>query len=116
MRVLGIAVLDADEQNRKAKSSINYDRIGGHTSSLATCLGAMLWATTHAADAIAHEMKNAVHDSRVVGAARIAGPQTRTVNTLIMPASALAATRGKIENSTPRPLAICPAPVRQAQP
>jgi hypothetical protein len=58
----------------------------------------MFWATTHAAETIAHEMKNAVHGSRVVGAARIAGAQTRSVNRLIMPASALAATRGKIEN------------------
>jgi hypothetical protein len=40
-------------------------------------------------------MKNAVHGSRVVGAARIAGPQRRSVNRLIMPASVLAATRGK---------------------
>src|ERR1700686_68698 len=74
--------------------------------------GAMFWATTHAADAIPHEMKNAVHGSRVVGAARIAGPQTRSVNRLIMPASAPAARRGKIENSPPRPQAICPTPVR----
>jgi hypothetical protein len=65
----------------------------------------MFWATTHAEDAIAHEMKNAVHGSRAFGAARIAGPQTRSVNRLIMAASALAATRGKIENSTPRPQA-----------
>src|ERR1700682_1079202 len=84
---------------------------------LAGCFGAMFCATTfcattHAADAIAHEMKNAVHGSRVLGAARIAGPQTRSVNRLIMPASAIAATRGKIENSTPRPQAMCPAPVR----
>src|SRR5258708_11761874 len=83
----------------------------------AGCFGAMFCATTfcattHAADAIAHEMKNAVHGSRVLGAARIAGPQTRSVNMLNMPASVLAATRGKIENSTPRPQAICPAPVR----
>src|ERR1700676_1666265 len=86
--------------------------IGGHTSGLAGCLGAMFWATTHAADAIAQEMKNAVHGRRALGAASIAGPQTRRVNRLIMPASAIAATRGKIENSTPRPQAICPAPVR----
>src|SRR6266700_6262785 len=88
-----------------------------HTPALAGCLGAMFCATTfcattHAADAIAHEMKNAVHGSRAFGAARIAGPQTRSVNRFIMPASVLAATRGKTENSTPRPQAICPAPVR----
>ena len=101
-------------QMTKQKSVAKYrvDRTGGHTSGLAGCLGAMFWATTHAADAIAHEMKNAVQGSRVVGAARIAGPQTRSVNRLIMPASALAATSGKIENNTPRPQAICPAPVR----
>src|SRR6266446_960213 len=92
-----------------------------HTSALAGCFGAMFCATTfcattHAADAIAHEMKNAVHGSRVLGAATIAGPQTRSVNRLIMAASVIAATRGKIENSTPRPQAICPAPVRVAQP
>src|SRR5216684_1428611 len=98
----------------KQKSLVKYivARIGGHTSGLAGCFGAMFCATTHAVDAIAHEMKNAVHGSRVIGAARIAGPQTRSVNRLIMPASAVAATRGKIENSTPRPQAICPAPVR----
>src|SRR6266436_5255945 len=84
---------------------------------LAGCFGAMFCATTfcattHAEDAIAHEMKNAVHGSRALGAARIAGPQTRSVNRLIIPASVIAATRGKIENSTPRPQAICPAPVR----
>src|SRR5713226_9293278 len=84
---------------------------------LAGCFGAMFCATTfcattHAADAIAHEMKNAVHGSRALGAARIAGPQTRSVNRLIIPASVIAATRGKSENSTPRPQAICPAPVR----
>lgn len=72
----------------------------------------MFWATTQAAEAIAHEMKKAVHGSLVLGAARIAGTQTRSVNRLNMPASVLAATRGKIEKSTPRPQAICPAPVR----
>ena len=86
--------------------------IGGHTSGLAGCFGAMFWATTHAADAIAQEMKNAVHGIRAVGAARIAGPQTSSVNRLIIPASILAAVRGRTENSTPRPQAICPAPVR----
>ena len=110
----GFLELHYSTQTTKQKSLVKYkvDRIDGHTASLAGCFGAMFWPTTHAADAIAHEMKNAVHGSRVVGAARIAGPQTRSVNRLIMPASALAATRGKIENSTPRPLAICPAPVR----
>src|SRR6266851_1932096 len=83
----------------------------GHPSGSAGCFGAIFWATAHAADAIAHEMKNAVHGIRALGEARIAGPQTRSVNRLIIPASALAATRGKIENSTPRPQAICPAPV-----
>src|ERR1700724_1729285 len=53
-----------------------------------------LSATTHAPAAIAHEMKNAVHGSRVVGAARIAGPQTRSVKRLSIPASAMAASRG----------------------
>jgi hypothetical protein len=74
----------------KQKSLVKYivARIGGHTSGLAGCFGAMFWATTHAADAIAHEMKNAVHGSRVFGAARIAGSQTRSVNRLIMTASA----------------------------
>jgi hypothetical protein len=43
---------------------------------------------------IAHEMKNAVQDSRVFGAAMIAGNQTRRVITLSIPASAIAATRG----------------------
>jgi len=76
----------------------------------------MFWLTTHAADAIAHEMKNAVHGNRVFGAATIAGPQTSKVKRLTMPASALAATRGKIEKSTPRPQAICPTPVKYAQP
>src|SRR5258708_2464761 len=51
----------------------------------AGCFGAMFCATafcatTHAADAIAHEMENAVRGGRVLGAARIAGPQTRSVN------------------------------------
>src|SRR6266404_547110 len=73
-----------------------------HTSALAGCFGAMFCATTHTADAIAHEMKNAVHGSRALGAARTAGAQTRSVNRLIMAASAIAATRGKIENSRPR--------------
>ena len=48
----------------------------GYTFGLAWGFGAMFWATAHAADAIAQEMKNAVHGNRVVGAARIAGPQT----------------------------------------
>src|ERR1700732_86071 len=87
--------------------------IGGHTSGLAGCWGAMFCAPTHAADAIAHEMKNAVHGSRALGATSIAGPQTRRVNRLIMPASAIAATRGQIENSTHTSPAICPAPVRE---
>src|SRR5258708_28235557 len=88
---------------------------------LAGCFGALFCATTfcattHAADAIAHEMKNAVHGSRALGAARSAGPQTTSVNRLSMPASAISATRCKSENSTPRPQAICPAPLRVAQP
>ena len=86
--------------------------MGVHNYSLAERLAGVFWAITHAAEAIAHEMKNAVLGSRVFGAAAIAGPQTRIVNRLIMHASAVAATRGAIENSTPRPQAICPAPVR----
>jgi hypothetical protein len=106
--------LQYSRQVTKQQSSVNskVDKIDGHTSGLAGSFGAMFWATTHAADAIAHEMKNAVHGSRFVGAARMAGPQTRSVNRLIIPASALAAVRGKTENNTPRPQAICPAPVR----
>src|SRR5438552_5996065 len=83
---------------------------------LAGCFAEIFCATTHAAEAIAHEMKNAVHGSRVFGAATIAGAQTRIVNTPIMAASVIAATSGKTENSTPSPAAICPAPVRYAQP
>jgi hypothetical protein len=58
------------------------------------------------------EIKNAVHGKRFAGAAAIAGTQTKSVNRQIIPVSAIAAKRGKIENSTPRPQAICPAPVR----
>ncbi len=83
----------------------------GYTFGLACGFGVMFWATAHAADAIAQEMKNAVHGNRVVGAARMAEPQTSSVNRLIIPASVLAATRGRTENITPRPQAICPAPV-----
>ena len=72
----------------------------------------MLPATTNTAAVIAHEIKNAVHGNRVFGVATIAGSQTRSVITLNIPASAHAATRGKIENSTPTPEAMCPMPVR----
>src|SRR5260370_42349026 len=58
----------------------------GHTSGSGGS-GALFWATAHAADAIAHEMKNAVHGIRAVGEARIAGPQARSVNTLSIAAS-----------------------------
>src|SRR6266404_3169415 len=103
--------------NRLPPCGLPGIELRAHTPGLVGCFGAMFCATTfcattHAADAIAHEMKNAVHGSRVLGAARIAGAQTRSVNRLSMPASVLAATGGKIENSTPRPHAICPAPVR----
>ncbi len=37
--------------------NLTFDRIGGQTTDLADCFGAMFWLTTHAADAIAHEMK-----------------------------------------------------------
>jgi hypothetical protein len=63
----------------------------GYTFGLACGFGAMFWATARAADAIAQEMKNAVHGNSVAGAARIAGPQTSSVNRLIIPASVLAA-------------------------
>src|SRR5258708_29085158 len=69
-------------------------------------LRGILPATTHAAAAIAQEMKNAVHGIRVVGPAMIAGPQTSSVNSVNMPASAIAAIRGRIENTTPSPAAI----------
>ena len=72
----------------------------------------MFCATAHAADAIAHEIKKAVHGRRVLGADRIAGIQTRSVNVLNIPASAHAATRGRTENNTPSPQEICPAPVK----
>jgi hypothetical protein len=84
----------------------------GYTFCLASGFSAMFWATVHAAAPMAQEMKNAVHGIRAVGAARIAGPQTSNVNRLIIPASILAAVRGRTENSTPRPQAICPVPVR----
>src|ERR1700730_7967515 len=72
----GFLELQYSTQMTKQKSLAKYrvDRIGGHTSTLAGCFGAMFWATTHAADAIPHVMKNAVHGGRVVGEARIAGP------------------------------------------
>ena len=75
----------------------------------------MFWATAHAADAIAHEMKNAVHGSRVLGAARIAGIQTRSVNALNIPASAQAATRGRTR-TTAHPSAMVPGTGQCAQP
>jgi hypothetical protein len=71
-----------------------------------------LAATAHAAAAIAHEIKNAVQGNRVLGAATIAGTHTSRVNKLNIPASVIAATRGKTENNTPSPQAICPAPVK----
>jgi hypothetical protein len=70
------------------------DQYCAHASGLASCLGSMFSATAHAAEAIAQEMKNAVHGSRAVGVAKIAGPQTSSVNRLIIPASDLAAKRG----------------------
>ncbi len=70
----------------------------------------------HALAVIAQEMKKAVQGNRVFGAARIAGPQTSIVNRLNIPASAMAATRAQIESRIPMPQAICPAPVRYAQP
>jgi hypothetical protein len=54
----------------------------------------MLDATTKAPAVIAQEMTNAVHGSRLVGAATIAGIQTRIVNALNIPASIVAASRG----------------------
>src|ERR1700682_3120378 len=71
-----------------------------------------LAATTQAPAAIAQVMKNAVQGSRVVGAARIAGTQTRSAKRLTIAAAAFAATRGEIDSSTPMPAAICPTPVR----
>jgi hypothetical protein len=65
-----------------------------NASETADVFVAMLPATSHAPDVIAHEMKNAVHGIRVVGVARIAGIQTRSVNRLSIPASTIAATRG----------------------
>ena len=72
----------------------------------------MFLASTHAAAAIAQEIKNAVHGNRAFGVATIAGIHTRRVNRLSIAASVNAASRGRIDNSTPRPHAICPAPVR----
>lgn len=54
----------------------------------------ILIATIHALDAIAQEMKNAVHCSRVEDVDRISGPQTSRVNRLNIPASTVAATLG----------------------
>ena len=79
---------------------------------LADSFGAMFVATIQAAAVMAQEMKKAVQGKRVLGAARIAGAQTRRVNRLNMLASTVAATRGKMRNSTPTPQAICPTPVR----
>jgi len=75
------------------------------------CFRGMFCATAQAPAAMIQEMKNAVQGRRLVGAAKIAGSHTRTVNTLIIPASTVAASFGKTENSTPRPQAICPTPV-----
>jgi len=52
---------------------------------MAGCFGVMFCATSHAAPAIAHEMKDAVDGSRVAGAARIAGPQTEAETGLSWP-------------------------------
>ena len=71
----------------------------------------MFSATTHAPAVIAQENRNSVHVGTLVGVAKIAGGQTRRVNTLSSSASSLAAKRGTIENRTPMPAAICAAPV-----
>jgi hypothetical protein len=44
--------------------------MGGQTTGYAVPFRAVFWATTRAADAIAHEMKKAVHGNCVLGAKR----------------------------------------------
>src|SRR5258707_1043569 len=78
----------ADASQRTPAVVSNGAGLGGRAFGLVGCFDAMFCAITHAADAIAQEMKNAVHGSRVFAARKIAGAQTSTVNVLIMPASA----------------------------
>jgi hypothetical protein len=50
----------------------------------------MFSATTHAAEAIAHEMKNAVHGNRVLGGAEMPRPiipMAKSVNARLLPSS-----------------------------
>ena len=74
--------------------------------------GQLLWSYAKVSNNTANIATPIVHGNRVFGAAKIAGTQTSNVNRLNIPASVAAATRGKIDNSTPIPQAICPMPVR----
>jgi DNA-3-methyladenine glycosylase I len=80
---------------RRIVSSPLSERISAHTSSQATGSSFVrLAATTHAPALTAHEIVNSDHVGRDVGAARIAGIQTRPVNALSIAASIAAASRG----------------------
>lgn len=72
----------------------------------------MLRDTTQALEAKNQVMKNAVHGSLALGDERIGGAQTRSAKRLTIPASIVAAMRGKIDKRTHKPQPICAAPVR----
>src|SRR6185437_16883446 len=59
----------------------------------------MLLATSHAPAAMAHEMKNAVHGNRAEGAARIAGPHTRSVKNSTSPLQQQRLRAGKLRTA-----------------
>ncbi len=60
------------------------------------------------------ETSVAVHWSRLLGEAATSGTQTSSVKAVIIPASIVAARRGKTEKRTPSPAAMWPAPARYA--
>src|ERR1700730_1921321 len=69
-------------------------------------------AMAQAAPATAAEMQNSVKGKRAAGLATMRGTQARSVNMLIIIASAVAARRGRTPKRMPSPAAMCPAPVR----
>src|ERR1041385_8576644 len=71
---------------------------------------------SHAPAAMAHESTNSPQLLCVFGAVAIAGIHTSAVKVPSMTASRVAASRGGIENRTPRPAARGPATAKDAQP
>jgi hypothetical protein len=81
----------------------------------------MFTATKNAEAPMTQVMRNAVKGNRGPGGVpgnfgvdknQLVGPQTKKAKIASMAVSIIAAARGKTENRTPRPQAICPKPVK----